>query len=123
MPKAGFKSITVKDTIYDKFFNVYQANKENMYSKGVNSFAGYLTYMLEEMMKKDETFAKFSPVIEQISIDPDRVLLKDNKMNRVIEIKFVQNRLECMFCESKECRHVGYCASIPQVCEIQGNQS
>ncbi|EPA04554.1 hypothetical protein [Candidatus Nitrosarchaeum limnium] len=58
MPKAGFKSITVSETVYDKFQDVYQKNKDSLAMKGVNSFSGYVTYMLEEMMQKDKTFCK-----------------------------------------------------------------
>jgi len=50
MPKAGFKSITISEEVYDKFFDVYQKNKPELIMKGVNSFAGYITYTLEDMM-------------------------------------------------------------------------
>ena len=61
MPKAGFKSITVSETVYDKFHEVYQNSKDDLTMKGVNSFSGYVTYMLEEMMQKDKTFARYAP--------------------------------------------------------------
>ena len=47
MPKPGFKSITISETVYEKFFDVYEKNKDKLTMKGVNSFAGYITYMLE----------------------------------------------------------------------------
>jgi len=86
LPKAGFKSITVSETVYDKFHDVYQKSKDDLTMKGVNSFAGYVTYMLEEMMQKDKTFARYAPKIEKISIDDDRVILKDNMKNRIAEV-------------------------------------
>ncbi len=61
MPKAGFKSITISEEVYDKFHDVFQKNKSDLSMKGVNSFAGYITYMLEYMMLKDKTFAKYAP--------------------------------------------------------------
>ncbi|MFB5598325.1 MAG: hypothetical protein ACE5RJ_04850, partial [Nitrosopumilaceae archaeon] len=67
MPKAGFKSITVSESVYDKFYDVYEKNKDELSMKGVNSFAGYITYMLEEMMLKDKTFARYAPKLEKIS--------------------------------------------------------
>ena len=69
MPKAGFKSITVSENVYDRFQEVYQKNKSDLAMKGVNSFSGYVTYMLEEMMQKDKTFARYAPKIEKISVD------------------------------------------------------
>ena len=55
MPKPGFKSITISEAVYDKFNQAYQKNKDELTMKGVNSFAGYVTYLLEDVMKKDKT--------------------------------------------------------------------
>ena len=74
MPKPGFKSITVSEQVYEKFHDVYNKNKEELTMKGVNSFSGYVTYMLEEMMQKDKTFARYAPKLEKISVDDDRVI-------------------------------------------------
>ena len=53
MPKPGFKSITVSENVYKKFFEVYEKNKKGLELKGITSFSGYLTSMMEEMMIKD----------------------------------------------------------------------
>jgi hypothetical protein len=42
--------------------------------------------MMEEMMLNHEAFAKQAPFMEKISIDSDRVLIKDNKRNRIAEV-------------------------------------
>src|SRR4030066_340266 len=86
MPKAGFKSITISEEVYDKFFDVYQKNKPELIMKGVNSFAGYITYTLEDMMLKDKTFARYAPKLEKICVDDDRVIIKDNIKNRIAEV-------------------------------------
>jgi hypothetical protein len=85
MPKPGYKFITVSENVYKKFFEVYEKNKKGLELKGIGSFSGYLTSMMEEMMIKDEVFAKHSPFIEKIAVDQDRVILKDNKRNRIVE--------------------------------------
>ncbi|MFB5611519.1 MAG: hypothetical protein ACE5R3_07790 [Nitrosopumilaceae archaeon] len=118
MPKEGFKSITVSETVYDKFFDVYQKNKEDLVMKGVNSFSGYVTYMLEEMMQKDKTFARYAPKIEKISVDEDRVILKDTIENRIAEVAMQRGELYCQLCEDKNCVHVGFAWAIPEVYEI-----
>ncbi len=118
MPKEGFKSITVSETVYNKFFDVYQKNKEDLLMKGVNSFSGYVTYMLEEMMQKDKTFARYAPKIEKISVDEDRVILKDTIENRIAEVALQRGELYCQLCEDKNCVHVGFAWAIPEVYEI-----
>ena len=61
MPKAGFKSITISEAVYEKFYDTYDQSKTDLAVKGVRSFSGYITYMLEEMMQKDKTFARYAP--------------------------------------------------------------
>ena len=118
MPKAGFKSITVSETIYDRFQEIYQENKERLARKGVNSLAGYVTYMLEEMMEKDETFARYAPKIEKISVDDDRIILKDNIRNRIAEVAIQRGELFCQLCEEKDCVHIGFVFSLPDVYKV-----
>ena len=118
MPKEGFKSITVSEIVYSKFFDVYQKNKQDLLMKGVNSFSGYVTYMLEEMMQKDKTFAKYAPKIEKISVDEDRIILKDTIKNRIAEVAMQRGELFCQLCEDKNCVHVGFAWAIPEVYEL-----
>ena len=117
MPKPGFKSITISETVYDKFFDVYKKNKESLTMKGVNSFAGYITYMLEDTMQKDKTFAKYAPKLELISIEDDRVIIKNNIENRIAEIVYQRGELYCQLCEAKDCHCIGYVWSIPEIYE------
>ena len=117
MPKPGFKSITVSETVYDKFFEVYKKNKDNLTMKGVNSFAGYITYMLEDKMQKDKPFAKYAPKLELISIEDDRVIIKNNIENRIAEIVYQRDELYCQLCEAKDCHCIGYVWSIPEIYE------
>ena len=76
MPKPGYKSITVSEHVYKKFFKAYEKNKKGLEAKGVWSFSSYLTSMMEEMMLKYEAFAKHAPYMEKLSIDQNRIVLK-----------------------------------------------
>jgi len=115
MPKAGFKSITVSDGVYDNFYEVYQKSKDDLVMKGVNSFSGYVTFMLEEMMQKDKTFARYAPKIEKITVDDDRVVLKDNIKNRIVEITINNGELHCCLCDKIDCVHVGFAFSLADI--------
>jgi hypothetical protein len=118
VPKAGFKSITVSEEVYVKFFDVFEKNKPDLTMKGINSFSGYVTYMLEQTMLKDKTFARYAPKLEKIAIDDDRVVLKDNIKNRIAEVAVQKGELFCQLCEEKDCVHVGFVFSLPDVYEI-----
>ena len=118
MPKAGFKSITISEQVYDKFHDVFEKNKSELAMKGVNSFAGYVTYMLEDMMLKDKTFARYAPKLEKISVDDDRVIIKDNIKNRIAEVTIQRGELFCQLCEEKDCVNIGFVFSLPDVYEV-----
>jgi len=113
MPKPGYKTITISETVYNKFLEYAKKNEV----KGVNSLAGYITYMLEDKMAKDKTFAKFAPKLELISIENDRVIIKNNIENRIAEIVYQRDELYCQLCEAKDCHCIGYVWSIPEIYE------
>ena len=121
MPKPGYKSITVSENVFKKFFGVYEKNKKGLELKGIGSFSGYLTSIMEEMMIKDEVFAKHSPFIEKIAIDQDRVILKDNKRNRIVEVLLKNGELQCLLDERPDCIHVGFVYSLPELYRIISN--
>ena len=100
MPKPGYKSITVSEHVYKKFFKAYEKNKKGLGAKGVRSFSGYLTSMMEEMMLKYEAFAKHAPYMEKLSIDQNRIVLKDNKRDRIAEVMLKEGELQCLLDES-----------------------
>ena len=115
MPKPGYKSITVSEHVYNEFFKVYEKNKKGLEIKGIRSFSGYLTSMMEETMLRYETFAKHAPYMEKLSIDQNRVVLKDNKRNRIAEVMLKEGELQCLLDEKSDCVHVGFVYSLPEL--------
>ena len=122
MPKQGFKSITVSEHVYNKFFEVYDKRKKDLELKGITSFSGYLTSMMEEMMIKHEIFSKYAPFMEKISIDQDRIIIKDNKKNRIVEVILKDGELLCLLDERKDCIHIGFVYSIPEMYKLTNNK-
>lgn len=55
MPEKGYKSITVKQDVYDYLKKEYTDRKREWLVKhGISSFSGYVTYRLNELMEQDE---------------------------------------------------------------------
>ena len=113
MPKPGYKTITISEKVYNKFL---EFSKKNQVA-GVNSLSGYITYLLEDKMAKDKTFAKYAPKLELISIEEDRVIIKNKIENRIAEIVYERDQLYCQLCEAKDCHCIGYAWSIPEIYE------
>ena len=115
MPKNGFRSITVSETIYNRFNHAYAASKESLAARGVRSLSGYISYMLEDRMREDEATATSAPKMRKISVEGDRVILHDTMANRVAEVAVRDGTLFCHLCEKKDCIHVGFALSLPEV--------
>ena len=114
MPKAGFKSITVSDNVYNRFFGTYERTRRDLELKGITSFSGYLTRMMEETMTKYEAFARHAPFMEKIDIDQNRITVKDNKSRRIAEVFLRDDQLRCSLDENTDCAHIGFVYSLPE---------
>lgn len=114
MPKPGFKSITVSENVYGRFFNAYLKNKKELEFKGITSFSGYLTSMMEEIMKKYEANGLHAPFMEKILTDHNSIIIKDNKRNQIVEITLHDNELQCLLDDRNDCVHVGFVYSLPE---------
>jgi hypothetical protein len=114
MPKPGFKSITVSENVYNKFFDIYEKSKKNLELKGITSFSGYLTSLMQEAMIKYEAFAKHAPFIHKIAVEENRIILKDNKSDRIVEVALRDQELQCLLDRKSDCVHVGFVYSLPE---------
>jgi len=45
MPKIGFKSLTLPESVFDDIKSDYNSKKEKLQRLGIFSFAGYMTYV------------------------------------------------------------------------------
>lgn len=52
MPKVGFKSITLPETVYNTMKKDYESKKLKLQSDGVFSFAAYMTLVYTKYMEK-----------------------------------------------------------------------
>jgi len=118
MPKAGFKTITVTDLVYDTFEKIYLDNREEYAMKGINSFAAYITDKIETIMKNFNITEKYPPRFKVIAIEKTRIVLKDSKIDRIIEISIKKGTLTCQYCTSEKCSHIGFCYSLHQIYRI-----
>ncbi len=115
MPKDGFRSITIPETVYDRFQDAYTGNKAELAVRGIRSLSGYLTHMLEDVMRLDEAVAEYTPRMKKVSVDDGRAVLLDRHENRIAEVVVRDGLLYCQLCEVGNCLHVGFAHSLPEV--------
>jgi hypothetical protein len=115
MPKPGFKTITVKEHIFIKYHELYKRAKKEHKLKENTSFSGFVTGMMQEAMAKYEAFAKHAPFLEKFAIEQDRVIIKDNKRDRIVEVMVRNGELQCLLDERTDCIHIGFVYSMPEI--------
>lgn len=55
MPEKGYKSITVKQAVYDFLMAEYKkSEKEWLVRHGISSFTGYVTYRLNQLIEEEK---------------------------------------------------------------------
>lgn len=115
MTKIGFRSITIPESVYERFSRDYQESKNDLAVRGIRSLSGYISYMFESRMQENETLARRAPMIKRVSTDSDRAVLLDNTTNRIAEIVFQNGELFCQLCEESDCLHTGFAYALPEV--------
>ena len=115
MPKPGFKTITVKEHIFNKYHELYKKAKKERRLKENMSFSGFVTSMMQETMAKYEAFTRHAPFLEKIAIEQDRVIIKDNKRDRIAEVMVRNGELQCLLDEKTDCIHIGFVYSLPEI--------
>jgi hypothetical protein len=123
MPKPGFKTITVKEHIFNKYHELYKKAKKEHRLKENMSFSGFVTSMMQETMAKYEAFAKHAPFLEKFAIEQDRVIIKDNKLDRIAEVMVRNGELQCLLDEKTDCIHIGFVYSLPEIYTVLKKKS
>lgn len=111
MPTEGFKSITVREDVYDRFHEVFLKNKEALSKQGVHTFAAYITKSINKVMK--ETLVNYR--FKLIYLEENNVVIKDTKRNRILNIIIQNKGLWCLNCQREFCIHTGFCFSLHQI--------
>lgn len=121
MPHKGFSSITIKESVYNKFYNVFKATKKStVYNDSAESFAGYVTKCIERSMLESSTKLRFILIHFQ-QIENDAILILKDRMDLSFTIEVEATHgvgLWCKKCKKEFCIHTGFCYSLWQIYPI-----
>jgi hypothetical protein len=53
--------------------------------------------------------------MEKLSIYQNRVVLKNNKRNKIAEVLLKEGELQCMLDERADCVHIDFVCSLPEL--------
>lgn len=110
MPDKGFRTLTVSAAIYRKVKSKAQQEKK--------SVAAYATQVLANVLEADERLSRYAPLIEVVGFQGNSIILKDRRLDRIVEVYLHQKELSCFHDSSKDCIHVSFCHALSQVSRV-----
>src|SRR5487761_2541530 len=120
MPKEGFSVVTITQQAHDKAKQRY--NQKVKSEKLTKSFSKYVNDIIIEKVEADENLSLTAPFMEKIGLEGNSIMIKDNKIQRIVEVQVHGKDLICMLDERKDCAHVGYAYSIPDVYRVMSER-
>ena len=78
--------------------------------------------LILEQIEADENLSLTAPFMEKIGLEGNSIMIKDNKIGRIVEIQVHGKDLICMLDEKKDCVHVGYAYAIPEVYRLMSER-
>ena len=117
MPKEGFSVITITQEVHDKAKSRYN-QKQKTGQVQDKSFSRFINDIIMEVIEADANLALQAPFMQKIGLEGNSIMIKDNKIGRIVEVQIHGKDLVCMLDEKKDCAHVGYAYSIPDVYRV-----
>ncbi|MEM3670245.1 MAG: hypothetical protein QW767_00660 [Thermoprotei archaeon] len=107
MPKQGFKSITVKEEIYEALEDIYNQNKTRLEHEGIDSLSSFVTKIISAYIKQTS-----GARLEHFNLFENVIRIRDNKLGRIVDVDYRNEDMFCEQCESSNCVHTGYAWSV-----------
>lgn len=120
MPKKGFSAITITELAHDKARSMYlqkiKSGEEN------KSFSRYINDIIVDRIEADESLSLTAPFMQKVSLLSNSIVIKDNKIGRLVEVQVRTKEIVCLHCDRKDCAHVGFAYAIPDVYRMMNFQ-
>ncbi len=103
MPRAGFKSVTIKEETYRELEEAYAREREVLAREGVPSLTAYVTRIVaRHLQEQQKTRLKHFNMFENV------IRIQDAKLKRLVDVDFRNGEMFCGYCHTTECLHTGF---------------
>lgn len=82
--------------------------------------SSWVLEIILQAIEKDKWVKGYAPHLSYVGINKNGVLLRDRHLkDSIVEVKLLDNRLWCQICREKNCMHVYFTMSRPELSLIQ----
>ena len=115
MPQKNRAVATITIDAYQKVHSHFLRNLKLGQIEEDKSFSRYITDIITEEVEEDECLSKVTPLMQKVFFENNCLLIRDNKLGRIAELKIRGREIVCLYCNRKDCRHVGFSYAIPEI--------
>lgn len=99
-------TVAIKDDVYEKA-------KTKAAEKGL-TLVDYVNETISLSVEKDAFLKTYAPHLEKISTG-DTIILRDNKIKKIVEVYLKDAKMHCTNDESHDCIHIHFALGLPEV--------
>jgi len=116
LTKPGWRTVLLREEVV-KAIEKAKSERESASRRRI-ALGAFIEELVWQVIEGQETLRKYGPFIEKIAIDSNEIVLRDNRIGRIVECIVKEGELYCLHCQSLNCVHIGYSWAIPEVYKI-----
>ena len=113
MPDPARNNMSVSNQVYDKVKTRYELEKGEKRTE--LSFVKWVSDYLLMNLEKDEFVKDYAPYLSKIGFQDNRLIIRDEKSNKITEVYLNNDKLYCILDESDDCVHIHYTLALPEL--------
>ncbi|BBE42476.1 hypothetical protein [Conexivisphaera calida] len=115
MPMTGYRSITVSEEVYNKLVQFLEEHKDELKKQDVRSISSLVGHLVMYVIEADDILRRRAPWMRLVGFTEHGVVIEDKKIDRIVEVRLVNDDLFCELDQRDDCVHVGFAYAIPEV--------
>lgn len=112
MPRSNRHNLSVEALVYDKAQSKYKTENPQI------SFVQWVSNYLLMNLERDDFMRQYAPFIAKIGIQENTLFLKDTKKDKIIEVRLVNNKLQCT---DDDPIYLQYAIALPELARLKKN--
>ncbi len=105
----GYRRTPIKEGVFLKLKEIY--NNIGI-DKGIS---GWISDILSLYVMKHEFLKIYAPYLSYIAVHDNELYIKDNKIDKIVEITIRDNKIYCKYCERDNCIHAMYAIALLEI--------